>query len=54
MSRLDWALLGLALVLAVSTLAAPAGGIGVDGRHILAAALAASIALRGTISKESA
>lgn len=48
MSRLDWILLGFALVLAVSALIAPAGGVGIDSRHILAAGLAATIALRGT------
>lgn len=51
MNRIDWVLFGLVLVLAVSALAAPAGGMGIDGRHILAAALAASIALRGTTPK---
>lgn len=51
MNRLDLALFGLALGLAVSTLVAPAGGVGVDGRHVLATVLVALIALRGTTPK---
>lgn len=47
MNRLDVILFGLVAVLAVSSLVAPSGGVGIDGRHFLAAVLAASIALRG-------
>lgn len=51
MTRADWVAVAVLLLLAVSMLATPAGGIGVDGRWFLAALLITVLA-RPT-SKES-
>lgn len=51
MSRLDWILLGIAITLAVSALIAPAGGVGIDSRHFLAAGLVVAVAHRKSVTR---
>lgn len=54
MNRADWAVAAVLFLLAVSMLATPAGGVGVDGRWVLAALLIAVLARPVLTPKEAA
>jgi hypothetical protein len=51
-NRADWVVLAAVLLLALSMVAEPADGFGIDGRLVLAAALIAVLARPATHSKE--
>lgn len=52
MKRADWVALAAVGILAVSMLATPSEGIGIDGRLVLAAALLAFLARPTLTTKE--
>ncbi len=52
MKRADWVVFAVVGILAISMLATPADGIGIDGRLVLAAALLAFLARPTLTTKE--